>query len=496
LDKQTSGAVIDANVSPAWAEGYTGAGVTIGIVDQTSFDYTNADLAPNYNPNLSQDFGGDGFNIFETPHSTACAGVAAACGGNGIGITGAAPQANLAALSVGDINGQAAAFQYRNDAIKIKSSSVTPIVPEFQATPQLTSAIDNAAAAGCIVVQCAQNFRNGMSVAGNVDGWGFAATPNAIIVGGVAADGKFASYSNWGSNLTVSAPTGVLNPVAPPSSIEQFGITTTGYQGQYGGFPDSNYTSLFHGTSAATPLVAGVLALAAQAQPNLNVRFAKQLLAHTSQMVDPTDSSPTGGWTTNGAGIHFNNDYGFGVIDAKALVDAARQYSGVTPQVKQSTGTIPVGKTVPLGDPQGLVQTFTLSDTGPLEDVQLTLDIYGAGGAADSFDLISPFGTDSFIWGRQLVTSSPTSYGETTWTFISNAFWGEDPAGTWELKIVNDRANDPNGVSLCQLVGLSVTTDSGQLIPVPEPSALALIVVAAIAGLAFWRRRLSPPGRI
>ena len=65
--------------------------------------------------------------------------------------------------------------------------------------------------------------------------------------------------------------------------------------------------------------MSGILALAKEAQPNLNTRFAKHLLARTCRLIDPYDSTPMGGWTTNGAGYHFNNNYGFGLVDADAL---------------------------------------------------------------------------------------------------------------------------------------------------------------------------------
>jgi len=43
------------------------------------------------------------------------------------------------------------------------------------------------------------------------------------------------------------------------------------------------------GTSSATPLAAGIVALAKQVQPALNVRFAKHLLVRSSALVDPND---------------------------------------------------------------------------------------------------------------------------------------------------------------------------------------------------------------
>ena len=60
------------------------------------------------------------------------------------------------------------------------------------------------------------------------------------------------------------------------------------------------------------------MALGKQANPNMDVRLAKHILARTSTIVNASDSSQTsdGGWRTNAAGIHFNQNYGFGLINA------------------------------------------------------------------------------------------------------------------------------------------------------------------------------------
>ena len=48
------------------------------------------------------------------------------------------------------------------------------------------------------------------------------------------------------------------------------------------------YTAMMNGTSAATPNVAGVVAMMLEANPNLTVRDIKYILAKTAKKVDPT----------------------------------------------------------------------------------------------------------------------------------------------------------------------------------------------------------------
>ena len=58
-----------------------------------------------------------------------------------------------------------------------------------------------------------------------------------------------------------------------------------------------NYTHIMNGTSAATPMVAGVAALILEANPALTWREVRYILATTARKNDPADS----GWQTNGA---------------------------------------------------------------------------------------------------------------------------------------------------------------------------------------------------
>ena len=70
-------------------------------------------------------------------------------------------------------------------------------------------------------------------------------------------------------------------------------------------------------------MVSGVAALVLQANPNLTWRDVRAILAGTARKNDPTD----GGWSTNNAGYHINDNYGFGVVDASAAVTAAKTWT-------------------------------------------------------------------------------------------------------------------------------------------------------------------------
>jgi subtilisin family serine protease/subtilisin-like proprotein convertase family protein len=102
----------DINVLPAWQQGYTGQGVTVGIVDSGVY-YNHPDLSANYNAALSYNYFNNtsdaepplgpllepfapGATAGEDSHGTEVAGIIAGNGANGAGTVGVAPNATIA----------------------------------------------------------------------------------------------------------------------------------------------------------------------------------------------------------------------------------------------------------------------------------------------------------------------------------------------------------------------------------------------------------------
>lgn len=478
-----------ANLEAAWTRA-TGSGVTIGLVDD-SLEWTHPDLQPNYVAGDSWDFGegnADPSPVHdEDDHGTSVAGVAAARGNNGIGISGAAPQAGLAGLRIDFINQSTAMFadatRYHSDGAGPQGSNIAVknhsygIRAGYITRSMELDALNASAANGTIHTFAAGNERpqHGASVwwDGDTNKKALLNSPDSIVVGALGSDGKFASYSNWGANLVVTAP----------SSGTGIGITTTDRTGG-AGYAGGDYTSSFGGTSSSAPLVAGVMALGKQVNPNMDVRMAKHLLALTADSsIDAGDSTETsdGGWKTNAAGIRFNQNYGFGLIDAAAFVEAAEQYSGVTELSIEETGTIPVGRLLPdaVSDnlvPGTLIETFTMEEAGRLEEVLVTLNVSHTFRGDLQARLISPSGTEGRLMQRNL---SDPGYG-LNWTFTSNTFWGEEAAGEWSL-VLEDWFRFDTG----QWNAFAVTARKGEL--VPEPATFALLAIGMMMLSRRWR---------
>ena len=445
------GAGIDVRVQTPWNNDWTGSGVVVGIVDD-SVEVGHPDLTANHVAANSFDFGQNDTDPSPVHsndnHGTAVAGVAVGRGGNALGTTGAAPFASLGGLRI-DFPAQttamfAAANEFRSTVaqgshIKVKNHSYGPS-GNYGVSTTRNAALDLSTAAGTIHVFAAGNNRDpdpSFSIGQDSAKKAEQNNPSAITIAALAPIGTFSDYSCFGGNVFAAAPSsGVV------SAAGSIGITTTDRSGAngYNGHPDNNYTNGFGGTSSASPLAAGVLALVKHRQPLLNTRFAKHLIARFSDVVDAADATDTsdGGWKTNGAGLKFNQNYGFGLINATKLVQNAPLYTGVSALATTTTGTTSVATAIPdatVDNTAGtfVSRTFVIASTTPLEEVLVNLNVsHTFRGDLQAF-LTSPSGTRSRLMHRQ----SADGPDNINWTFTNNAFWGENPAGTWTLEIAD-----------------------------------------------------------
>jgi subtilisin-like proprotein convertase family protein len=496
----------DVRVQGAWDRDITGSGVIIGICDD-SLQTTHPDLAPNYVPADSWDFGQDDSVpdpvYADDGHGICVAGCAAARGGNGIGVTGAAPLAGLAGLRIDFVNQTEADFvdatlyhsSGGNTNITVKNHSYGLPIPYIDSQPERIAFADSAAA-GTIHCLAAGNDRGTKGQDANKKD--IQSSPDVITIAAVGNDGMFAWYSDFGACVFMTAPSGESSEPAG------FGLLSTdrtgeasGFNGASDSFPDPDYTSILDGTSFSAPVAAGVLALAKQVQPALTIRFAKHLLARTCDVVDPTDTTPEsdGGWKTNAAGYKFNQNYGFGLINADDLTVQAAQYTGVTPQTTATTGAVPVGASIPDNDPNGVVSTFTINATEPLEEVLVYINVTHTYRGDVEARLTSPSGTTS----RLMYRSASDDGHDIDWTFCTNAFWGENPDGTWALRVYDVFSGDVGTwqsytvtIRMGDLVSCAVpsitTQPQGQSSCVGQPVTLS-VTASGIPPLSYqWRR--------
>ncbi|MBD1938468.1 proprotein convertase P-domain-containing protein [Microcoleus sp. FACHB-68] len=231
-------------------------------------------------------------------------------------------------------------------------------------------------------------------------------------------------------------------------SIGTNGIVTTDLVGTEGK-DAGDYTRDFGGTSAAAPVVSGVIALMLEANPNLTWRDVQHILVETARPTDPNDwhdlkDEPN--WQTNGAGYAVNHNYGFGAIDAAAAVELAAGWVPVDPEVSVGSDLLLVGEEIPQSvnvffaeDANWIEQTVNIEEDIKVEWVEVMLDITHEHRGDLMIELISPDGTVS-----TLAEPSVDENNNYKWVFATPHHWGASSAGEWKLRVADLYSNPSN----------------------------------------------------
>lgn len=355
LENQPSlGGTFDADVdaTDAWAQGATGAGVLVAVVD-TGVDLSHPELAPalwinagevpgngvddDENGYVDDVHGIDAANGTGDPqdhdgHGTMCAGVVAAQA-DGRTSVGLAPDVEILSIAIFDASGTGFAtaavdaFAYANaQGAQVISCSWTF---GHSADPFVTEAMEAVQDAGGLVIAAAGNVPLDADVMGlhpassNVDA--------VVAVGGSDRDDAIVLFTGrWGSAWGDEA----VDLLAPAEGV----LTTQ---------PGRGYTE-FSGTSAATPMVAAAAALVWSAAPELDNLSVKDVLLDA---VDVTGSETVSG----------------GRLNAGAAVRLARE--GVPPLVVEiEPVTATRGEPVVLRSTGAEAYRWWFGDTGEIVD--------------------------------------------------------------------------------------------------------------------------------
>lgn len=511
---------IDANTQGAW-DIATGVGVTIGIVDE-GVETAHPDFANNINTAIDFDWVDNDLDPNPTGanenHGTAVAGVASADGDNGLGVSGAAWDAELVGLRLlggGGITERqiAEAITHEPQIIDIYNNSWGPgnrsvIQTTFGMGPEITAALRDGATTGrgglgVIRVNSAGNGGQNS----NSNYFGPTNSRFSIAVGALANTGQLAGYSTPGAPVVLVAP----------SNGGTLGITTVDRSGNVG-YSTTDYANDFGGTSSAAPLVAGVVALMLDANPNLTYRDVVDILVHTSDQVDAADPS----WEVNGAGLPVSHDYGFGKVDAAEAVSSAVNHVPLAPEQTFSSGLQAVNTQIP--DLGTVSRTYTVSSANAissLEWVEVVISATHQFVGDLEITVTSPDGTTSVL-AETRGTDAGTRLSNYVFTTIHH--YDESSQGTWTVTLTDGAAQDigtfdsfelrfygSNAVPvITQSNGTTVVTDAGGTdtfdisLPVRPSSDVVIDIVSGDTGevvvdqpqITFTTTNWSTPQRI
>ena len=417
----------DINVESAWQFGALGQGVNVVITD-TGIDDLHEDLVGAVDTGRSTTVTGNGLLWSpEFKHGTYMAGIIAAQH-NAVGVRGVAPNASVSHFRFAQgrysawVSGKqmrlAMTHNYQETAVSSNSWGYDTWAGEFHSMSKpMANGIEQGISQGfygkgtSYVFSAANHFNSNLSEIENhravitvcgVDETGQAMEPYNTI-----------RYYGYGSSLWVCAP---------------YDTWTTAHNNIY--LPAE-------GTSVSTAIVSGVVALVRGVNPALTWRDVKVILAGSARQNDASHPQWTTGARQYGSydkNYHYNEYYGFGVVDAGAAVELATTWNNLPAMKTVSAQSDRLYMTAP--DPVDGSSPATLSDTlnldpdvGFVEFVELNIEFDHPSLRDLSAELESPTGTIAMLLEPDEIFRGINFNGNHR--FGSAKSLGEDPTGTW-----------------------------------------------------------------
>uniref|UniRef100_A0A668AC49 Proprotein convertase subtilisin/kexin type 5b n=1 Tax=Myripristis murdjan TaxID=586833 RepID=A0A668AC49_9TELE len=424
----------DMNIMGAWKRGYTGKDVVVTILDD-GIERNHPDLLQNYDSHASFDVNGNDMDPMprydasnENKHGTRCAGEVAAAANNSHCIVGIAYNARIGGVRMldGDVT----------DMVEAKSLSLHPqhidIYSASWGPDDDGKTVDGPAS---LARQAFENgIRMGRKGRGSIFVW---ASGN----GGRSRD--HCSCDGYTNSIYTISISSTAESGRKPWYLEECSstLTTTYSSGE-------NYdrkiitTDLRHrctdshtGTSASAPMAAAIIALALEANPLLTWRDVQHIIVKTSRAghLNAPD------WKTNAAGYNVSHLYGFGLMDAEAMVKEAERWKQVPAQhVCVESADRQIRTIRPEHVVRSVYKATGCTDNSNhhviyLEHVVVRITITHPRRGDLSINLTSPSGTKSQLLANRLFDHSMEGFKN--WEFMTTHCWGEKAAGDWILEI-------------------------------------------------------------
>ncbi|HEY9858544.1 MAG TPA: S8 family serine peptidase [Candidatus Obscuribacterales bacterium] len=423
----------------------------------------------------------------EASHGTACAGVAVA-EENGVGIVGVAPGCALMPIRTtgfldDDTIEQIFDWAVANGAAVI-SCSWGPSAVYFPLSLRQSAALTRAAkdgrnGKGCVIAFAAGNANRPVNGAINEQGWpnnvlrgpttwltGFAIHPDVIAVSACTSLNKKAAYSNWGTTISVCAPSNNAPPgmwlqetgfVSTPPEVRVFlpgrSVFTADQLGA-AGYDPGDFTGDFGGTSSACPTVAGVAALVLSANPDLTAQEVRQILQQTADKIVDPDPDPQFGFRKGTYEANGRSDwFGFGKVNAFRAVQAAqRQMAAPLSSSQQIQGRNDSAVAIPDYEFNGIKSAIQINDPNLVRDIQVTVNLEHSFLGDLEISLIAPRGQTVLLQGRTLGrrTQLQASYSLQN-TPLLRKLLNQPAAGRWQLWIIDRALMDTGTLKSWQL---------------------------------------------
>ncbi|XP_008560794.1 furin-like protease 1 isoform X1 [Microplitis demolitor] len=423
---------LDMNVQGAWADGITGHGIVVTILDD-GLEKDHPDIYSNYDPQASYDvnsYDDDPMPRYDylnsNRHGTRCAGEVAATANNSFCAVGVAYGAGVGGVRMldGEVTDavEARSLSFNSQHIDIYSASWGP-----DDDGKTVDGPGELATRAFI-----EGITKGRSGKGSIFVW---ASGN----GGREHDNcNCDGYTNSIWTLSISSAT--ENGLVPWYSEACSSTLATAYSsGSLGEKQivtiDLNHqcTSSHTGTSASAPIAAGICALALEANKDLTWRDMQHIVVRTAKPANLIAAD----WTINGVGRNVSHSFGYGLMDATAMVQLAKKWQTVPEQHKCEMLAPHKNRSIPSRSQLTLdFHVKECSGVNFLEHVQAKITLSASRRGDLEITLTSPQGTKSTLLAKRPHDNSKTGFQQ--WPFMSVHTWGERPHGTWKLEVHNE----------------------------------------------------------
>ncbi|KAL3888419.1 hypothetical protein ACJMK2_000786 [Sinanodonta woodiana] len=433
-------------IEDAWTMSYEGNNVTVAIVD-IGVELTHKDLNKNIDLRLSYNYFKDDYNAnppdhtdyperVDIEHGSKCAGLVAALRNNDFCSAGVAPKSRLAAIRFMSDDGcttdawLVSALEHKRTEIDIYSCSwALPSLPFSVAQPMYQRVLSEGVqkgrdSKGSVFIFAAGNYDS----VGNCNADGYINTIYGITITSVGINGTKPFYDPVCACALAST-------FGEGNSMTSYHLCTTGR--------NNSCARNFRRTSASAALASGIIALTLEANPSLTWRDVQHIIVETASIKGLEHS---GKWMVNGAGKKVSPYFGFGLMNASAMVKLAETWTLVGPK-----GVCHI-KFTDVSEEQNVSQGFrevrsnvwtngcrcTDCHITKLEHVQVKISIETLNVSGIEIYLSSAMSANQL--SSPLYTHTKSLHSDRTtqnisWVFNTVHFWGENPNGTWEILI-------------------------------------------------------------
>lgn len=270
---------------------------------------------------------------------------------------------------------------------------------------------------------------------------GFAVHPDSIAVAACTSLNQKSAASNWGNGIALAAPGGQSAP-----SLRTEGRTLSIAAEDLTGQPSLRLDQPLPigGTSGASAIVAGVAALILSINPDLTALQVRQILEQTADRIldrralESSESSPEsspGRYDEDRYSVWF----GYGKVNAVKAVQLAQQLIVPMP-LPYRWLEFPNRQRleIPDGDPAGITSSITVSETAPICDLEIILEIEHGFLGDLIIALIPPWGMPIPLQSRSLgrLTRLNATYSPENSLWLKSAL-NRSPQGVWQLHIID-----------------------------------------------------------